>query len=178
LSFSKNVANPFEAIFGSLTTSPFASTARGRSPNCPASRRPAVSSIRKLCSRKKPHATSAYVDLKSGQRNAAKPAITKIVPIGSHADGEMGEKSARIIPSIAARARPRNGWRAVIGKFTSQPLGHLSSGFASQKVSDDLLRDLPDEVFGYFWIDFLQPRALCLGAKSEQFPFACHMRTP
>ena len=133
LSFSKNVANPFEAIFGSLTMSPFASTARGRSPNCPASRRPAVSSIRKLCSRKKPHATSAYADLKSGQRNAAKPAITKIVPIGSHADGETGKKSARIIPSIAVSAKPTNGWRPVIGKFTLRRFGDLSSGFASQR---------------------------------------------
>jgi hypothetical protein len=55
----------------------------------------------------------------------------------------------------------------VIGKFTGQPLGHLSSGFASQKVSDDLLRDLPDEVFGYFWIDILI-RKYCAGEMSDE----------
>ncbi|PYL59104.1 MAG: hypothetical protein DMF30_00415 [Verrucomicrobia bacterium] len=58
----------------------------------------------------------------------------------------------------------------MIGKFTSQPLGHLSSGFASQKVSDDLLRDLPDEVSGYLWrISAQSPKLRCRSAYTAVF---------
>src|SRR4030095_10207939 len=56
LSLSRKVANPLDAIFGSVITHPTAVTTRGRSPSFSASCWPAVFVVANLCSRKNPNA--------------------------------------------------------------------------------------------------------------------------
>ena len=56
-SLSRNVANLFGAILGSLITKPVAVTTRGRLPSSAATHCPSVLLVRKPCNRKKPAPT-------------------------------------------------------------------------------------------------------------------------
>jgi hypothetical protein len=85
----------------------------------------------------KPNPTNAYVDVVLGHRQVARTAKAKTKTVGSHADAGTGKKSARIIPSAAAEAKPTNGWRARqrLGRFlTSLPIKHnLPTGFTEAR---------------------------------------------
>ena len=108
-SFSRNVANPLGAIFGSLITNPFAVRTRGRLLSSAASRCPSVLLVRKPCSRKKPAPTTAYVAANLGQRRIATAQSMMIIAVATSAVEESGSKSARIIPTPAISANPTNG---------------------------------------------------------------------
>src|SRR5437773_9763759 len=116
-SFSKKVANPFGAIFGSLITNHVALRTRGELPISAASRSPSALLLRKLCSRKKAAPTIAYVALKLGQRRTSKAQITTSTEIARRVDGERGKQSAKITPIAATTARPTNGWRGPLNNF-------------------------------------------------------------
>jgi hypothetical protein len=77
--------------------------------------------------------TNAYVDLVVGQRQAAKAERKNTNPIGGHADGPTGKKSAKTMPSPAAKARPTNGWRDAAGIFARQRLGLLVVRFGIRR---------------------------------------------
>jgi len=92
-SFSRNVANPFDAIFGSLMTNPVAVTARGRFPSSAASCWPSLFVVSKLCSRKKPAPTIAYVAIEPGQHITASAEATVTMVAASRAEGGNGKNS-------------------------------------------------------------------------------------
>ena len=116
-SFSKKVANPLGAIFGSLMTNPVAARTRGRFPSWTASCCPSVLLFRKPCSRKNPHPTIAYVAIKFGQRRTTKAQIATLIAITRRTSEEGRRNSEKIIPTPAITARPTNGWRGAPNKF-------------------------------------------------------------
>jgi hypothetical protein len=71
----------------------------------------------KLCSRKKPAPTIAYVAIKLGQRRTTKAQIATLIAITRRTGEERGKKSAKIIPTAATIAKPTNGWRGPLNNF-------------------------------------------------------------
>jgi hypothetical protein len=116
-SFSRNVAKPLGAIFGSLMTKPVAVTTRGELPSAAASRCPAVLLVRKSWSRKNPAPTMAYVSRSFGQQAMMKVQNARAIAVAVRAAGGGGKISAVIIPTAAINARPTNGWRGALRNF-------------------------------------------------------------
>src|SRR5205814_5624846 len=113
-SLNRNVANPFGAVFGSEVTNPTAFTTRGRSLRSVASRKPDVSPIRKLWSKKKPAPTSRYVEPTFDQKNSGSAPSANTTAVSNQRDAAIGKKSATTIPSAAINARPTNACRGVL----------------------------------------------------------------
>src|SRR5437763_12351379 len=131
---SRNVAKPFDAIFGSEATTPTALTTRDRSLRSVASRKPDVSPVRKLWRRKNPMPTRKYVDPRFGQEKNASATKANVIALNHHLDAAIGKKSATTIPIAAIKARPTNGCRGIFTGGKQQALSNTTSDRLSSSL--------------------------------------------
>jgi len=73
--------------------------------------------VRKLCNRKKPAPTMAYVASSLGQQATRIMQSARIIAVAVTATDGSGKTSAVMIPVAARNARPTNGWRGALSDF-------------------------------------------------------------